>query len=176
MSKYLFTPPVKIIFSSIPASWLPAIELTSVSHLTIRLPVDRSTLILDDFGLNSRLSNNNCSSSIWMRHINTQLMLVYISKIWPHSRPKSSSRPSLCHEWRRERASEVDYRVPRATMLLASTHDNLTECHGRREWWTHRAAGSRSPAIVTLQQGETFNEQNFRKWLVNEFYLNCFLE
>lgn len=176
MSKYLFTRPVKIIFSSIPASWLPAIEFTSVSHLTIRLPVDRSTLILDDFGLNSRLSNNNCWSSIWMRHINTWLMLVYISKIWPHSRPKSSSRPSLCHAWRRERASEVDYHVPRATMLLASTHDNLTECHGTREWWTHHAAGSRSPAIVTLQQGETFNEQNFRKWLVNDFYLNCFLE
>ena len=63
-------------------------------------------------------------------------MLVYVLKLRPHSRPKSSSRTSLCHAWRRKRASEVDYRVPRATMLLASTHDNLTECHGM-EWWTH---------------------------------------
>ena len=115
-------------------------------------------------------------------------MLVYVLKLRPHSRPKSSSRTSLCHAWRRERASEVDYRVPRATMLLASTHDNLTECHGiaceqalhlgdivkstrargtREE--TSCAAGSRSTAIVSSQQSQTFSEQNLRKWLVNDF-------
>ena len=60
-------------------------------------------------------------------------MLVYVLKLRPHSRPKSSSHPSVCHAWRGDRASEVDYRVPRAAKLLASTYDNLTECHGRRE-------------------------------------------
>lgn len=165
--------PVKIIFRSIPASSLPAIESTSVSHLKIRLPVDRSTLILDDFGLNS------CRLTIIV-HVQLECVILipnwYFLCIKTTTSFVSSSRTSLCNAWRRERASEVDYRFPRATMLLASTHDNLTECHGRREWWTHRAAGSRSTTIVTSQQSETFNEQNLRKWLVNDFYLNCFRE
>ena len=59
-----------------------------------------------------------------------------------------SSHQSFCCTSHKARGSEVDYRVPRATMFLASTHDNLTErdavvmrlVQGLQPTWRHSKA------------------------------------